>query len=289
MTGRHIIVPTLLIFLTLFKHGLSQKFPREQCHNSVTLYNVSKGEVLYGVEGALSTSLPSITCCIRRSYYRRQPYPASKQYLFFQNSPVANHPHLGVSKHVDWYRHFEEVYYYPTIVWPRILTKDIAGEYKCSYQDVGGFSSRSFHLVVGAKTKITFITKSMTVVASSWKLESLALHCKITGDELKYSWTRDGVPIHGELGVNGWTHSFDGAVTARDSGTYNCSASSRYGHDWKQLHLRVLDIPRFWLNPVPATIIPHSLLARSVGLRLVPPSSTGNSPITSYEVTCRPD
>ncbi|XP_065185826.1 cell adhesion molecule DSCAM-like [Sycon ciliatum] len=34
--------------------------------------------------------------------------------------------------------------------------------------------------------------------------------------------------------------------------------------------------------------MPHSLLARSVGLRLVPPSSTGDSPITSYEVTCRP-
>ncbi|XP_065185829.1 cell adhesion molecule Dscam2-like [Sycon ciliatum] len=140
-----------------------------------------------------------------------------------------------------------------------------------------------------SKTKITFITKSMTVVASSWKLESLALHCKVAGDELKYSWTRNGVPIYGALGVNGWTHSFGGAVTAADSGIYNCSASSRYGDDWKQLHLRVLDIPRFWLKPVPAIIMPYSLLARSVGLHLVPPSSTGNSPITSYEVTCRPD
>eukprot|EP00117_Sycon_ciliatum_P025208 scpid55458/ scgid4551/ Down syndrome cell adhesion molecule; CHD2 len=292
MTGRHIIVPTLLIFLTLFKHGLSQKFPREQCHNSVTLYNVSKGEVLYGVEGALSTSLPSITCCIRRSYYRRQPYPASKQYLFFQNSPVANHPHLGVSKHVDWYRHFHEVYYYPTIVWPHTLTKDIAGEYKCSRYDLrpGGWSYRSFYLVMGAKPKITFITNSMTVMSTSWKIASLALHCNVSGDDqLKYSWSKGGVMIRGTLGAEGWTHAFAGAVTATDSGIYNCSASSRYGHDWKQLHLRVLDIPRFWLNPVPATIIPHSLLARSVGLRLVPPSSTGNSPITSYEVTCRPD
>ncbi|XP_065186657.1 cell adhesion molecule DSCAM-like isoform X2 [Sycon ciliatum] len=290
MTGRHIIVPTLLIFLTLFKHGLSQKFPREQCHNSVTLYNVSKGEVLYGVEGALSTSLPSITCCIRRSYYRRQPYPASKQYLFFQNSPVANHPHLGVSKHVDWYRHFEEVYYYPTIVWPHILTKDIAGEYKCSRFDLDpGWYYVSFYLVVGEKPKITFITNSVTVMSTSWKIASLALHCNASGDELKYSWTKDGVPLRSALGADGWTHSFAGAVTAADSGIYNCSASSRYGHDWKQLHLLVLDIPRFWLKPVPAIIMPHYLLARSVGLLLTPPSSTGNSPITSYEVICRPD
>eukprot|EP00117_Sycon_ciliatum_P008248 scpid93612/ scgid2589/ len=292
--GHTIIVSALLLCFTQLKHGFCQKFP--QCYSSAGLYNqngdhLRNGDVLYGVEGALSTSLPSITCCIRRSYYRRQPYPASKQYLFFQNSPVANHPHLGVSKHVDWYRHFEEVYYYPTIVWPRILTKDIAGEYKCSRFDLDpGWYYVSFYLVVGEKPKITFITNSVTVMSTSWKIASLALHCNASGDDqLKYSWSKGGVMIRGTLGAEGWTHAFAGAVTATDSGIYNCSASSRYGHDWKQLHLRVLDIPRFWLNPVPATIIPHSLLARSVGLRLVPPSSTGNSPITSYEVTCRPD
>ena len=95
-------------------------------------------------------------------------------------------------------------------------------------------------LSIQAKPKITFISKSMSVVASSWKLGSLAFHCNASGDELKYSWTKDGVPLCGTLGADGWTHSFPGAVTAADAGVYNCSASSRYGHDWKQLHLRVL-------------------------------------------------
>ena len=95
-------------------------------------------------------------------------------------------------------------------------------------------------LSIQAKPKITFISKSMSVVASSWKLGSLAFYCNASGDELKYFWTKDGVPLCGTLGADGWTHSFPGAVTAADAGVYNCSASSRYGHDWKQLHLRVL-------------------------------------------------
>ncbi|XP_065185844.1 protein sidekick-2-like [Sycon ciliatum] len=289
MAGQYTCLMAMLFWFPLFTHGFgfSKRYPK--CSFNLPIFNVTRGEVLYRLENELSTSLPAVTCCIlQNTEGRHQPYPPSAHFWFLQNSPVANHQRLRVLNHVIM-MYSIYIWVYRSIVWPRSITKDIAGEYKCSYQDVGGFSSRSFHLVVGAKTKITFITKSMTVVASSWKLESLALHCKITGDELKYSWTRDGVPIHGELGVNGWTHSFDGAVTARDSGTYNCSASSRYGVDWKQLHLRVLDIPRFWLKPLPAIIMPYSLLARSVGLRLVPPSSTGNSPITSYEVTCRPD
>eukprot|EP00117_Sycon_ciliatum_P004381 scpid103344/ scgid8782/ len=168
MTGRHIIVPTLLIFLTLFKHGLSQKFPREQCHNSVTLYNVSKGEVLYGVEGALSTSLPSILCCMVLNIYTKQPFPASKRYFFFQDSPVASHSHLRILKQDEWIRHWHVIYYYRTVVWPHTLTKDIAGEYKCSRHELSpGWYYVSFYLVVGAKPKITLITKSMTVMSTS--------------------------------------------------------------------------------------------------------------------------
>eukprot|EP00117_Sycon_ciliatum_P024861 scpid53216/ scgid4551/ Down syndrome cell adhesion molecule homolog len=293
--GHTIIVSALLLCFTQLKHGFCQKFP--QCYSSAGLYNqngdhLRNGDVLYGVEGALSTSLPSILCCMVLNIYTKQPFPASKRYFFFQDSPVASHSHLRILKQDEWIRHWHVIYYYRTVVWPHTLTKDIAGEYKCSRYDLrpGGWSYRSFYLVMGAKPKITFITNSMTVMSTSWKIASLALHCNVSGDDqLKYSWSKGGVMIRGTLGAEGWTHAFAGAVTATDSGIYNCSASSRYGHDWKQLHLRVLDIPRFWLNPVPATIIPHSLLARSVGLRLVPPSSTGNSPITSYEVTCRPD
>eukprot|EP00117_Sycon_ciliatum_P030908 scpid102586/ scgid24276/ len=169
--GQTIIVSALLLCFTLFKYGFCQKFP--QCYSSAGLYNqngdhLRNGDVLYGVEGALSTSLPSITCCIRRSLYKQPPFPASKKYFFFQKSPVADHPRLRILDHIEWYQHLRLVYYYPTIVWPHTLTKDIAGEYKCSRHELSpGWYYVSFYLVVGAKPKITLITKSMTVMSTS--------------------------------------------------------------------------------------------------------------------------
>eukprot|EP00117_Sycon_ciliatum_P018489 scpid103977/ scgid17077/ len=156
MTGRNsFIVMAMLILLPLFKRGNSEMYPR--CGIVLPIYNVTYGAVLYRTENELSTSLPTVTCCIYRYVERLQPYPLSTHFWFFQNTPIESHSRLSVLNHVSTLNVYR-MWIYRTIVWPRTITKDIAGIYKCSLENVGNFRSRSFSIVVGAKPKITFIT-----------------------------------------------------------------------------------------------------------------------------------
>ena len=119
-----------------------------ECLYSIPIYNVTEGEVLYGVEHGLSTSLPTITCCI----FDFKPIPSSRSFWFFRNSPVASNQHLGVIHHVILSRAGGggNSWNYRTIAWPRTLSKDIAGFYKCS-RERGSHFFRGFSLVVGGK------------------------------------------------------------------------------------------------------------------------------------------
>eukprot|EP00117_Sycon_ciliatum_P037863 scpid89379/ scgid28235/ len=278
----------VLVSMSQFTHGQPNAFPL--CPRHFTLFDVVRGAAVYAVENESSSSLPSITCCIPGPFTRdrfnspRQPYPAS--FWYHRDSLVSSIPGFNISKLVTWVASTRTAYNYRTIVWPSIITKSVAGLYSCSYPELGlakNLPLSYFHLIVGKKPKIAFITRSMTVMSTSWKIGSLRLLCRASGSSpVTYTWTKDGVALASRKGAYG----FGGVVSVSDSGTYTCSVSNPFGRATGQLYLRVLDIPRFWRKPVPAMIMSSTLLAKSVRLRLVPPSSTGDSPITSYEVTC---
>ncbi|XP_065185845.1 phosphatidylinositol phosphatase PTPRQ-like [Sycon ciliatum] len=144
---------------------------------------------------------------------------------------------------------------------------------------------------ITAPPTISFISNSTTVVSTSFTVGSLALFCRGSGEgPLTYAWSRDGVVLQAASGTHGWTYRFSGNLSAADSGIYTCTVHSPHGQSSKQLRLNVLDSPRFLVNPhALLMLVPNTLTATTASFRLTPPSSTGNSPITSYEVTCRPD
>eukprot|EP00117_Sycon_ciliatum_P023973 scpid61245/ scgid4551/ Down syndrome cell adhesion molecule; CHD2 len=144
---------------------------------------------------------------------------------------------------------------------------------------------------ITAPPTISFISNSTTVVSTSFTVGSLALFCRGSGEgPLTYAWSRDGAVLQAASGTHGWTYRFSGNLSAADSGIYTCTVHSPHGQSSKQLRLNVLDSPRFLVNPhALLMLVPNTLTATTASFRLTPPSSTGNSPITSYEVTCRPD
>lgn len=73
----------------------------------------------------------------------------------------------------------------------------------------------------------------MTVLIDESSLVVLELPCNVTGDQLQYSWTVEGVPV-----ISGSDYQVDplsgslsvlGGILYADDGRYSCNASNKAG------------------------------------------------------------